>query len=171
MIVAAQNYIASCAPQQQNAQPTVRRVHHTPGTGQEGKPYSRTDVRPPTGGIGGGGPGVGLPIGPLNTPPVPPQVSRVPAQGNVATAPGLPDAVVPQGAQLHPRTLARIRQAQGLPPEGSPPVDPSFAQQVAHDAGAVVLPHALPPTEGGDLPDVPLLGAPFPYPGSPPPTR
>lgn len=149
---AALVYIQACQGQQvQQPSPLQGRYARRP-TQEEAKPYSRTDVRPPSTGVGGA---VALPIPPLNTPPQAAPISRVPAQGNVATAPGLPDAVVPQNAQLHPRTVTRIQQAQG----GSPPVAD----------GAVALP-SPPPAQGGDLPDIPLMGPPPGHPGAAPPT-
>ena len=157
MQIAAINYVNSWSSQQVAQPPAVRASHRNQGGQTEQRPYSRTDVRPPNSGVSGqvSPGGVGLPIAPLNTPPQAPPVSRVPAVGHVQTAPGLPDAVVPQGAQLHPRTVARIQQAQA-------------AAQAALD-GAVALP-APPPAQGGDLPDLPLMPPPAPYPGAPPPT-
>jgi hypothetical protein len=140
MQVAASNYVQSNSGNQPTT-PQVRPAHRAPGSNTEGKPYSRTDVRPPTTGIGQG-PGAAVPIGPLNTPIQQAPIQRVSAAGHVPTAAGLPDAVIPPGAQLHPRTLARLRQAQGLPPEDVPP---TFAQQVASDAGAVGPPPPPPP--------------------------
>ena len=159
MQIAAINYVNSWSSQQVAQPPAVRASHRNQGGQTEQRPYSRTDVRPPNSGVSGqvSPGGVGLPIAPLNTnpPPQAPPVNRVPAVGHVQTAPGLPDAVVPQGAQLHPRTVARIQQAQA-------------AAQAVLD-GAVALP-APPPAQGGDLPDLPLMPPPAPYPGAPPPT-
>ena len=157
MQIAAINYVNSWSSQQVAQPPAVRASHRNQGGQTEQRPYSRTDVRPPNSGVSGqvSPGGVGLPIAPLNTPPQAPPVSRVPAVGHVQTAPGLPDAVVPQGAQLHPRTVARIQQAQA-------------AAQAVLD-GAVALP-APPPAQGGDLPDLPFMPPPAPYPGAPTPT-
>jgi hypothetical protein len=142
MTQAAYNYVQAHSGMPTNT-PQVRPAHRSPGVGSqaEQRPYSRTDVRPPNSGVGQS---VGLPIPPLNTPPQ--TIARIPAVGHVQTAPGLPDAVVPQTAQLHPRTIARIKTAQGV------------AQDAIREAdGAVALP-APAPGPGGDLPDVPLMG-------------
>jgi hypothetical protein len=148
------------------SQPAVKSARQPPGSGPEGRGYNRALLKSQAvrqnSGVSTGG--VSLPIPPLNTPPQSAPVQRVSAVGHVPTAPGLPDAVVPQGAQLHPRTLVRIRAAQGLPPEDAPPTTPQPAAQAA-----VALP-VPPPAPGGDLPDLPLLDPPVPYPGAPPPT-
>ena len=106
MQIAAINYVNSWSSQQVAQPPAVRASHRNQGGQTEQRPYSRTDVRPPNSGVSGqvSPGGVGLPIAPLNSPPQAPTVVRVPAAGHVQTAPGLPDAVVPQGAQLHPRS-------------------------------------------------------------------
>jgi hypothetical protein len=163
MLSAAYNYVQSHQGGQ-TAQPQTRPAHRSPGVGgqqAEQRPYSRTDVRPPHSGVSGHQSAVALPIPPLNTAPQPTTITRISAQGHVPTAPGLPDAVVPQNAQLHPRTVARIQAAQGLE---------AVAQRAIDDAGAgaVALP-APPPTQGGDRPDVPLMGPPG-YPGALPTT-
>ena len=161
MQIAAVNYINSCSPQQVAQPPAVRAPHRNQGGQAEQRPYSRSDVRPPSSGVSGqvAPGGVGLPIAPLNTnpPPQAPPVNRVPAVGHVQTAPGLPDAVVPQGAQLHPRTVARIQQVasdraelRSTEPSPSPPPSPAPGW--------------------GPLPDLPLMPPPAPYPGAPPPT-
>jgi hypothetical protein len=148
---AANYYNSAVGAQRSGGQPQVRPpMHRPPGISDDRqKPYSRMDVRPPSGGVA---PGVALPIAPLNTSgPAPAPVQRVPAQGNVPTAPGLPDAVVPQNAQLHPRTVARMQAASAAPQAGAD--------------GSVALP-APPPSAEGDLPGIPMMDPP---PGSLPP--
>lgn len=142
-------------------QPAVKSARQPPGSGPEGRGYNRALLKSRAVTANSGVPtgGVSLPIPPLNTPPQSTPVQRVSAVGHVPTAPGLPDAVVPQGAQLHPRTLARIRAAQGLPPEDAPPTTAQPAAQASQPT---------PPPD--DLPDLPLLDPPAPYPGAPPPT-
>ena len=147
-------------------QPAVKSARQPPGSGPEGRGYNRALLKRQglrNSGVPDGS-GVSLPIPPLNTPPQSVPIQRVSAVGHIPTAPGLPDAVVPQSAQLHPRTLARMRAAQGLPPEDAPPTTPQPATQ-ASQGGAVAVPPASPPD---DLPDLPLLDPPAPYPGAPP---
>jgi hypothetical protein len=117
---------------------------------------------------------VPIPVPALVAPPqahAPVQRVTVGEQIRVPTGPGLPDAVIPAGTTLHPRTVERIAQAARAAGQGVP----EFAQQVAAEAAQA------PPT---DLPDIPLMppptGAPpppdlaafdFPSPRTQPPTR
>jgi hypothetical protein len=146
MLQAAYSYAMAAQGKPANGSSQVRpAMHRPPGVSDDRqKPYSRNS------GVSVGA--VALPIAPLNAPAqAPATVQRLPTTGHVPTAPGLPDAVVPSSAQMHPRTIARIQAAQGGVP--------------APGDGAVQLP-APKPGPGGDLPDVPLMDPPG-APGAP----